>query len=93
MFTQVAGITLATPSTWRLVFFVSFIAAVLQFLLSYMIVESPTWLFNQSRLDEHKHAVTRLWVNVVCKTTETLYMTVLCLSVSLSSGRASLEPI
>jgi len=30
-----------------------------------MIVESPTWLFNQSRLDEHKHAVTRLWGNVV----------------------------
>jgi hypothetical protein len=44
-----------------------------------MIVESPTWLFNQSRLDEHKHAVTRLWGNVVCKTTESLYMTVFTL--------------
>ena len=26
-----------------------------------MIVESPTWLFNQSRLEDHKHAVIRLW--------------------------------
>ena len=38
-----------------------------------MIVESPTWLFNQSRLDEHKHAVTRLWGNVDCKTTELFF--------------------
>jgi Sugar (and other) transporter len=75
MFTQVAGITLATPTTWRFVFFISFIISVLQFLFSSMIVESPTWLFNQSRLDEHKHAVSRLWGNVVCKMTEPLYMT------------------
>jgi hypothetical protein len=65
MFTQVAGITLATPSTWRFVFFISFIISVLQFLFSSMMVESPTWLFNQSRLDEHKYAVTRLWGNDV----------------------------
>ena len=76
MFTQVAGITLATPSTWRFVFFISFIIAILQLLFNSFIVESPTWLFNQSRLDEHKHAVKRLWGDVACKTTKPLYMTV-----------------
>ena len=70
MFTQVAGIMLATPSTWRLVFFISFMISVLQFLFSSVILESPTWLFNQSRLDEHKHAIKRLWGSVVCKTTD-----------------------
>jgi hypothetical protein len=61
MLTQVAGITLATPSTWRFVFFISFMISALQFLLGSTIVESPTWLFNQSRLEDHKHAVRRLW--------------------------------
>jgi len=56
---------LATPSTWRFVFFISFSISVLQLLFSPMIVESPTWLFNQSRLDEYKNAVTRLRSNVV----------------------------
>ena len=81
MFTQVAGITLATPTTWRLVFFISFIVAVLQLLFSSMIVESPTWLFNQSRLEEHKNAVTRLWGNDLCKMTdpEPLFMAVFML--------------
>jgi len=65
MFTQVAGITLATPSTWRFVFLISFIISVLQFLFSSVIVESPTWLFNQSLMDEHKRAVTKIWNNVV----------------------------
>jgi MFS family permease len=61
MLTQVAGITLAAPSTWRFVFFISFMISALQFLLGSMIVESPTWLFNQSRLEDRKHAVRRLW--------------------------------
>lgn len=61
MLTQVAGIALAMPSTWRFVFFVSFILSALQFLSSSMIVESPTWLFNQNRLEEHKRAVRKLW--------------------------------
>lgn len=64
MLTQVAGIALATPSTWRFVFFISFILSALQFLSGSTIVESPTWLFNQSRLEEHKHAVRRLWGDV-----------------------------
>jgi len=64
MVTQVAGIALATPSTWRFVFLISFILSVLQILFSPMIVESPTWLFNRSRLEEHKHAVGRLWHDV-----------------------------
>jgi CCR4-NOT transcription complex subunit 1 len=64
MLTQVAGITLATPSNWRFVFFISFTLSALQFLSSPMIVESPTWLFNQSRLEEHKHAVRTLWGEV-----------------------------
>ena len=64
MLTQVAGITLATPSTWRFVFFISFIISALQFLLGSTIVESPTWLFNQNRLEDHKHAVRRLWGDV-----------------------------
>jgi Sugar (and other) transporter len=64
MLTQVAGIALATPSTWRFVFFISFILSALQFLSGPTIVESPTWLFNQSRLEEHRHAVRRLWGDV-----------------------------
>ena len=64
MLTQVAGITLATPSTWRFVFFVSFTISTLQFLLGSMIVESPTWLLNQRRPEDHKHAVRRLWGDV-----------------------------
>ena len=64
MLTQVAGITLAAPSTWRFVFFISFTISALQFLLSSMIVESPTWLFNQSRLEDHKHATRKLWGDV-----------------------------
>ena len=64
MLTQVAGITLATPSTWRFVFFISFILSTLQFLLGSMIVESPTWLLNQSRLEDHKRTVRRLWGDV-----------------------------
>jgi len=64
MLTQVAGITLATPTTWRFVFFISFIISALQFLLGSVIVESPTWLFNRSRLEDHKNAVRRLWGDV-----------------------------
>ena len=64
MLTQVAGITLATPSTWRFVFFISCTISSLQFLLGSMIVESPTWLFNRSRLEDQKHAVRRLWGDV-----------------------------
>ena len=29
-----------------------------------MIVESPTWLLNQSRLEDHKRTVRRLWGDV-----------------------------
>jgi hypothetical protein len=64
MLTQVAGITLATPSTWRFVFLISFMLSALQFLLGSMIVESPIWLFNQNRLEDRKHAVRRLWGDV-----------------------------
>ena len=64
MLTQVAGITLAAPTTWRFVFFISLMISALQFLLGSMIVESPTWLFNQSRLEDRKHAVRRLWGDV-----------------------------
>jgi MFS family permease len=73
MFTQIAGIALATPSTWRFVFFISFIISVLQFLFGSMIVESPTWLFNKSRLEEHELAVKRLWHDVARKMTWPLY--------------------
>lgn len=66
MLTQVAGIALATR---RFVFFISFILSVLQFLFFPMIAELPTWLYNQSRLEDHKHAVRRLWRDVACKTT------------------------
>ena len=62
--TQVAGISLATSSTWRFVFFVSFMISALQFLLGSMIFESPTWLFNQRSPEDHKHAVRRPWGDV-----------------------------
>ena len=64
MLTQVAGITLATPSTWRFVFFISFMISAIQFLLGSMIVESPTWLLNHSRMEDRKLAVRRLWDDV-----------------------------
>lgn len=64
MLTQVAGITLATPSTWRFVFFISFTISSLQFLLGSLIVESPTWLSNQSLLEDRNRTVRKLWGDV-----------------------------
>ena len=38
-----------------------------------MIVESPTWLFNRSRLDEHKRAAKWLWHDNGCRMIQPLY--------------------
>ncbi|KAF8876044.1 general substrate transporter [Gymnopilus junonius] len=65
MVTQFAGLTLASPSAWRFVFFISFCLSVFQFFSSSMIVESPTFLLGKHRLDEHKDAARRLWGNSI----------------------------
>ncbi|KAF8964121.1 general substrate transporter [Flammula alnicola] len=72
MFTQVAGINLAAPFTWRYVFFISFCLSGLQIFFSSMVVESPAFLLGKGRLEDHKTAARRLWGNTVpslaCKT-------------------------
>jgi CCR4-NOT transcription complex subunit 1 len=61
MFTQIAGFRFATPSEWRLVLFVSSFTGVAQFLVSYLIVETPTWLGIKNRHEEKQTASQRLW--------------------------------
>ncbi|KAH9483822.1 CCR4-NOT transcription complex subunit 1 [Psilocybe cubensis] len=65
MFTQIAGINLAYPSQWRIVFFISFCLAVFQFISSSLVVESPAFLLANQRLEEQKTAARRLWGNTI----------------------------
>lgn len=61
MISQITGLTLAKPSTWRYVFFVPAAICATQLLVSSFIVESPYYLLRKGRLEEHKAARTRLW--------------------------------
>ncbi|KAF9052782.1 general substrate transporter [Panaeolus papilionaceus] len=61
MFTQLAGLNFAYPSVWRLVFVLSAILSLVQFLSSPAIVESPAWLKSQNQLHEYTAAAKRLW--------------------------------
>ncbi|KAF8197389.1 general substrate transporter [Pholiota molesta] len=65
MITQVAGLNFAAPGMWRYVFFLSFCIAVIQYLSSSVIVESPAFLLRKGRLEEHKTAARRLWGNSI----------------------------
>jgi len=65
MITQLIGLSLATPSLWRFVFFVSFCLSAFQILFSSTVVESPAFLHSNNRFDEHKSAARRLWGNDV----------------------------
>ncbi|KAK0240541.1 general substrate transporter [Armillaria nabsnona] len=59
--TQLLGLNLATPTTWRYVFGFSFAVAVAQVVLSGGIVESPRWLGARGRHDSETAAEARLW--------------------------------
>lgn len=63
MFTQIAGINLAAPSSWRYVFFLSFCLSALQLLSASFVVESPAFLFHKGHVDQYKNAARRLWGN------------------------------
>ena len=61
MTTQIIGMQFATRSQWRYVLFVSAALGAVQFLLSSVITESPTWLAARGRLEEKKAVVQRIW--------------------------------
>lgn len=61
MITQLLGINLATPTTWRLVLFASCALSILQLLTSAIACETPAYLGGKG-LHEQKRAVSqRLW--------------------------------
>lgn len=61
MITQAIGLRLASPTEWRIVFFVSFVLSAMQVLFSVFVVESPSWLGANGRLDEKKAVAHKLW--------------------------------
>jgi SP family facilitated glucose transporter-like MFS transporter 3 len=61
MSTQIAGFVVATPTLWRLVLVASAALAIVQLLLSPLIIESPVWLQTQSRNDEVDGIRTKLY--------------------------------
>jgi hypothetical protein len=61
MITQVAGLRFATPTEWRVVFFISATIGLIQFLVSYLVVETPTWLRIKDLSEEVDAVSRRLW--------------------------------
>lgn len=61
MFTQIAGFRFSTPTEWRLVLFLSSFIGLVQFLTSYLVVETPAWLSARNQLEERKASSTLLW--------------------------------
>ncbi|KAG9318338.1 general substrate transporter [Chiua virens] len=61
MASQAIGFTLATPTHWRLVLFLSSALSVIQFLLAPPIVESPAYLLRHALIAERKAAIQSLW--------------------------------
>ena len=57
---NVIGLPTSIVPLWRLEYALVAVPAVLQLFLSYTIVESPRWLVSQNRIDEARHALTRL---------------------------------
>jgi len=67
-FANALGLRFATPTQWRSVLFVSSAAAVAQFFLSTLMVDSPAWLGAKGLVEPKKAASHRLW-GVVSPTT------------------------
>ncbi|KAJ6606572.1 general substrate transporter [Mycena vulgaris] len=63
-FSNAIGLRFATPTQWRSGLFVSFAAAVAQFFLSSLMVESPAWLGGKGFVDRKKVVARRLWGEV-----------------------------
>jgi len=61
MCTQILGLNLATPSTWRYVLFISSALSLVEVLVSPAIVESPTWLERHGLVEAKAKAVKKLW--------------------------------
>ncbi|KXN90498.1 hypothetical protein AN958_04170 [Leucoagaricus sp. SymC.cos] len=61
MITQIVGFRFATPTEWRLVLFLSSLTGILQFIASYLVVETPTWLRIKGLSEESLTVSTRLW--------------------------------
>ncbi|KAJ7702389.1 general substrate transporter [Mycena rosella] len=70
-FANALGLRFATPTQWRSVLFVSSAAAVAQFFLSTLMVDSPAWLGAKGLVEPKKAASHRLW-GVVSPTTHPL---------------------
>jgi CCR4-NOT transcription complex subunit 1 len=61
LITQILGFNFAEPGSWRTVFVVSFVLAVLQLLIGLRMVESPAWLAARNRKPEARAVSARLW--------------------------------
>ncbi|KAJ7632244.1 general substrate transporter [Roridomyces roridus] len=59
--TQALGLRFATPTQWRSVLFISAATSVVQFLLSPLMVDSPTWLGTKGQVEPKKAASRKLW--------------------------------
>ena len=57
---SVIGLPTANVPWWRLNYAIVGIPAIIQLFLSFTIVESPRWLISQNRIDEARHALSRL---------------------------------
>ncbi|PFH49091.1 hypothetical protein AMATHDRAFT_81473 [Amanita thiersii Skay4041] len=69
MTTQSIGLRLATPTEWRVVFFVSCALCLAQLVTSPFVTESPAWLAARKRLDQHQIAQKKLWGSTVAPST------------------------
>jgi len=61
LFTQSIGFRLATPTQWRMVFFLSCALSTGNLLASPIMIESPVWLSRSGRAPEVKSVSRRLW--------------------------------
>ncbi|KAI0273858.1 general substrate transporter [Gloeopeniophorella convolvens] len=61
MITQLLGLSMATPTLWRLVLLFSSSISVIQLCMSHFIVESPAWLKQQGNLEELHGTQSRLF--------------------------------
>jgi hypothetical protein len=61
MITQLVGFRLATPTAWRYVLFLSGLTAIVQFLISPTMVESPVWAIRSGDPQSGKAYYQKLW--------------------------------
>lgn len=71
--TQILGLYFAEPGSWRIVFIISFMLSVLQFLMGLRNIESPAWLAIHNRKPEARAVSAKLWTTAEASTTGGAY--------------------